>query len=74
MDSEKYSKTTIIIIVVSLIVGFILGAIAFSGNLFTKNKNNPSFNEIQILNKEINNCIDQLNICENQLVKDVNLD
>ncbi|NCP72549.1 hypothetical protein GW835_04125 [archaeon] len=74
MDSEKYSKTTIIIIVVSLIVGFILGAIVFSGNLFTKNKNNPSFNEIQILNKEINNCIDQLNICENQLTIDVNLD
>lgn len=74
MDSEKYSKNTIIIVVISLIIGFILGAIVFSGNVFTKNKKNVSFNEIQILNKEINNCIDQLNICENQLVKDVNLD
>ena len=74
MEENIFNKTTAIIIIVSLIAGIILGYFMFSkGEInFSKNKENPK--EIDILNKEINNCIDALNICESQIEQNINLD
>jgi uncharacterized membrane-anchored protein YhcB (DUF1043 family) len=67
METKNYSKTSILLVVISLIVGFILGAIVFSTNALSFKKQTKDVTEITILNKEINNCIDQLNNCENKI-------
>lgn len=57
------NKTYAIIIIISLIIGLI-GGIFISENIdFSKNKVNKEI-EINILNKEIDHCINQLNICQ----------
>ncbi len=68
-ENKNDLKTKIILLVGCLLIGFILGGIVFSKNslnLSSKDKSTTT-NEITILNKEINNCINQLNICENSL-------
>lgn len=65
VDDIKYKKE-IIIAISFLIAGLILGFILFSeGSLTVKDKSN--YKEVDVLNKEINNCIDKLNICEIEL-------
>lgn len=66
MEEKKNYKKIGIIILVSLLIGFILGFLVFSntdGSLFTKSYKGDLEKEIFVLNKEINNCIDQLNDC-----------
>lgn len=62
-ENKKINKKMLIIIIVVLIIGFILGLLASSSiDLDTTCKSEKQ--EIDILNKEINSCIDSLNNCE----------
>lgn len=74
MDKFIFNKTTVIIIVISLLAGIIAGYFLFSKTDFSKSKSKTNITEIDILNKEINNCIDTLNICESQIEKTTELD
>lgn len=64
VDKRKI-KTELIIAVIFLILGFLLCFLIFSpGNM---NKDGSTLKEIEVLNKEINNCIDKLNDCTAEL-------
>lgn len=74
MDENIFNKTTAIIIIVSLVAGIILGYFIFSKGEINFSKNKASPTEIEILNKEINHCINALNAWEKQTEKPVALD
>ncbi len=74
MEEGIFNKTTAIIIIVSLIAGIIIGYFMFSKGEINFSKKKATTKEIDILNKEINNCIDALNACEKQTEKPVALD
>lgn len=74
MENEKKIKKEIIWLVIGLIIGMILGGIFFTQTNILSNKKIDT-KEVEILNIEINNCIDKLNICENKLNdRNINLD
>jgi len=67
-ETNKKFKNQAILLIIGLLIGLVLGYFFFSeSKIFTTNEDN--YNEVTILNKEINNCIDKLNICENKLEK-----
>jgi len=61
--TSSRNKTYAIIVVISLIIGVVLGIIIAENANFNKSKVNKEI-EIDILNKEIDHCINQLNICQ----------
>ncbi len=65
MEDKKKIKKELIIAIIFLIVGFLLCLLIF--NPVSINQNKTSLKEVEILNKEINNCIDKLNECSNEL-------
>jgi len=77
MDNQisNISKKEIVLAIVFLLIGLILGLVLFNGTISLHGKDNTATKEIAVLNKEINNCIDKLNICENNNIDnlDVNL-
>ncbi len=62
-NKKNINKYHIILIVVFLIIGFILGIIVSDG-ININSSNDSQSTEINILNKEIDNCLDKLNLCE----------
>jgi len=61
------TKREVILSIIFLILGIILGLIIFNGASILQPQDKSATKEITILNKEINNCIDKLNICENNI-------
>ena len=73
-DSEKTKniKLYTILVVISLIIGMILGIIISKNPIFSKDDSNKN-EEINILNKEIDYCISQLNDCQEENKQDNNV-
>lgn len=65
---ENKNKNMVIFLIISFVIGVVVGGLLFSKiNL----KKTNDFSEIDVLNQEINHCIDQLNKCENLLEDEV---
>jgi hypothetical protein len=62
---KKNIKTELMIAIIFLILGFLLCFLILSPSNINKDK--TSIKEIDVLNKEINNCIDKLNECTTEL-------
>jgi hypothetical protein len=62
---KKNIKTELMIAIIFLILGFLLCFLILSPS--NNNKDKTSIKEIDVLNKEINNCIDKLNECTTEL-------
>jgi uncharacterized membrane-anchored protein YhcB (DUF1043 family) len=73
MESKINLKMQIVLLIIGLVIGLIAGYFIFSTITFSSESN---LNELNILNKEINHCIDKLNQCEFELENclDINLD
>lgn len=65
MIENKSNKQIVIIVIISLIIGFLIGFLVFSDSSFNFPSKEKSMllKEVEILNKEIGSCIDQLNEC-----------
>ncbi|MDD3178127.1 MAG: hypothetical protein PHR26_01280 [Candidatus ainarchaeum sp.] len=59
-ENKKINKKMLIIIIIVLIIGFILGLLV-SNNIDLDTSCKSEKQEIDILNKEINSCINSLN-------------
>lgn len=68
MEESLFNKSTIIVFVIGIIIGFVLGIIFIKNTDLSLSKK-TDYKENEVLNKEINNCIDNLNICEKELKK-----
>jgi len=63
----EFNKLSIILIIIALVLGFILGSTLNIG-LISKKSCSDEHNEINVLNKEIDNCISELNNNENNCI------
>ena len=64
--NKKINKYTIILIIVFLVIGFIAGFYVSSRTNINKSDDTTKIN---LLNNEINNCITQLNTCNQQSIQ-----
>lgn len=65
---ENKNKNMVIFLIISFVIGVVVGGLLFS-KIDLKKTND--FSEINVLNQEINHCIDQLNKCESLLEDEV---
>ncbi len=64
MESKTNIKLQAALLIVGILIGLLAGYAIFS-NINQQSKS--SLNEVNILNKEINHCIDKLNQCSREL-------
>lgn len=74
MEESLFNKSTMILFAVGLVIGFILGIIFITQADLSFSKEKTDYKENEVLNKEINHCIDSLNICEKELEKYTKID